>query len=162
MFEIRINGITYLMKSLLLFMLSLDIYFDVWADGAGSQEVEQHLEMGNKLLAAGQLADALSHYHAAVVIVLLQMEILARMQRANVLLKQGKLQEAEEDYSEVICPWDPEFREIRAECYIAQGEFFKAIGDIRPTTKLRNDNTKGFYKLSLLHYDIGDADESLK
>lgn len=222
-------------------MLSLDIYFDVWADGAGSQEVEQHLEMGNKLLAAGQLADALSHYHAAVdgdpsnyltyfkratvylalgksksalpdldkVIQLKKDFKAARMQRANVLLKQGKLQEAEEDYTEVlkqnpsnedaarhlsefqqikadielakdlyrgqdfqgaidvlgkiieICPWDPEFREIRAECYIAQGEFFKAIGDIRPTTKLRNDNTKGYYKLSLLHYDIGDADESL-
>ena len=31
-----------------------------------SKEVEQHLEMGNKMLAAGQLADALSHYHAAV------------------------------------------------------------------------------------------------
>ena len=29
------------------------------------KEVEQHLEMGKKMLAAGQLADALSHYHAA-------------------------------------------------------------------------------------------------
>lgn len=28
--------------------------------------VENHLEMGKKLLAAGQLADALSHFHAAV------------------------------------------------------------------------------------------------
>ena len=33
---------------------------------ASSKDVEQHLEMGNKMLAAGQLADALSHYHAAV------------------------------------------------------------------------------------------------
>ena len=29
-------------------------------------EVEQHLEMGKKLLAAGQLAEALQHYHSAV------------------------------------------------------------------------------------------------
>jgi hypothetical protein len=29
-------------------------------------EIEQHLEMGRKLLAAGQLAEALSHYHYAV------------------------------------------------------------------------------------------------
>ncbi len=36
------------------------------ASAASSQEVEQHLEMGKKMLAAGQLADALSHYHAAV------------------------------------------------------------------------------------------------
>lgn len=28
--------------------------------------MENHLEMGKKLLAAGQLADALSHFHAAV------------------------------------------------------------------------------------------------
>lgn len=31
-----------------------------------SNEVEQHLEMGKKLLAAGQLAEALQHYHSAV------------------------------------------------------------------------------------------------
>lgn len=29
-------------------------------------EVEKQLEMGKKLLAAGQLADALSHFHAAI------------------------------------------------------------------------------------------------
>lgn len=28
--------------------------------------VDNHMEMGKKLLAAGQLADALSHFHAAV------------------------------------------------------------------------------------------------
>lgn len=28
--------------------------------------VNNHMEMGKKLLAAGQLADALSHFHAAV------------------------------------------------------------------------------------------------
>lgn len=34
--------------------------------GATQAEIEQHLEMGRKLLAAGQLAEALSHYHSAV------------------------------------------------------------------------------------------------
>lgn len=37
----------------------------------------------------------------------------------------------------------------------------KAISDIRPTTKLRNDNTEGYFKLSSLYYDMGDAEESL-
>jgi len=60
-----------------------------------------------------------------------------------------------------LCPWDPELREIRAECYIAQGDLFKAVGDIRPTTKLRNDNTAGYFKLSNLYYEMGDAEESL-
>ena len=31
-----------------------------------SQEVQQNIEMGNRLLAAGQLADALTHYHNAI------------------------------------------------------------------------------------------------
>ena len=44
----------------------LSVLLFVAVAGAGQSEVEQHLEMGKKLLAAGQLADALSHYHAAV------------------------------------------------------------------------------------------------
>jgi len=35
-------------------------------NGGKDGGVENHLEMGKKLLAAGQLADALSHFHAAV------------------------------------------------------------------------------------------------
>ena len=61
-----------------------------------------------------------------------------------------------------LCPWDPDIRELRAECYLAQGDLFKAAGDIRPTTKLRNDNTAGWFKLSNLHYQMGEADESLR
>ncbi|KAK3586229.1 hypothetical protein CHS0354_014050 [Potamilus streckersoni] len=226
-------------KSLVILLLSLDIHFDVIS--ASNAEVEQHLELGKKLLSAGQLADALSHFHAAVegdpdnyltyfrratvylalgksksalpdldkVLELKPDFTAARAQRANVLLKQGRLNEAKMDYELVvkrdadhadarealmtieplendihiakqlyerrdyegaialltkaieICPWDPELREIRAECYIAQGDLFKAVGDIRPTTKLRSDNTKGFNKLSLLHFKMGEADESL-
>jgi len=33
---------------------------------SSKEEVERHLEMGKRMLSAGQLADALSHYHAAV------------------------------------------------------------------------------------------------
>ncbi|KAK2144538.1 hypothetical protein LSH36_748g01016 [Paralvinella palmiformis] len=209
--------------------------------GASSSEVEQHLELGKKLLAAGQLADALSHYHAAVegdpnnymtyfrratvylalgksksalpdldkVIELKPDFNSARLQRANVKLKQGQLDDAEEDYRAVLsreganseaheklnglrplregirnaqyqinrrdyqgaintlgpiiemCPWDPALRELRAECYEAQGDLFKAINDIRPTTKLRNDNTAAYFKISKMLYEMGDADESL-
>lgn len=60
-----------------------------------------------------------------------------------------------------ICPWDPELHELRAECYIQLGELSKAVHDLRPTTKLRSDNTAAHYKISQLLYDIGDADESL-
>ncbi|KAM6985555.1 dnaJ homolog subfamily C [Aplochiton taeniatus] len=100
----------------------------------GDASVENHLEMGKKLLAAGQLADALSHFHAAVdgdhknymayyrratvylamgksksalpdlskVIELKPDFTSARLQRGNLLLKQGKLDEAESDFKKVL------------------------------------------------------------
>lgn len=61
-----------------------------------------------------------------------------------------------------ISPWDPESRELRAECYIRMGDPQKAIQDLTPTTKLRNDNRAAFLKLSLLHYSLGEHHDSLK
>lgn len=52
--------------------------------------------------------------------------------------------------------------ELRADCYIQLGEYQKAIFEIRPTTKLRNDNTAAYMQLSTLHYKLGDSEESLK
>jgi len=60
-----------------------------------------------------------------------------------------------------VCPWDPELHELRAECYIELNQFPKAVHDLRPTTKLRNDNTGAHLKISQLLYSMGDADESL-
>lgn len=61
-----------------------------------------------------------------------------------------------------ISPWDPESRELRAECYIRMGDPQKAIQDLTPTTRLRNDNRAAFLKLSMLHYTLGEYHESLK
>ncbi|XP_041348015.1 dnaJ homolog subfamily C member 3-like [Gigantopelta aegis] len=223
--------------------ISLIILVDFCLDGsdAGNIDVEKNLEMGKKLLAAGQLAEALSHYHLAVegdpknyltyfrratvylaigksrsalpdldrCIELRPDFTAARIQRGNVLLKQGKLDKARADFTKVlkqdphneeahsqfelmnlveddvqqanimykhhdfngaiellsrlidICPWDADLREIRSECYIQVGEKFKAIGDLRSTTKLIPDNTQGFFKMSKLHYNMGEAEESL-
>ncbi|XP_069105211.1 dnaJ homolog subfamily C member 3-like [Argopecten irradians] len=236
---ITIRRLICLTKSIVVLILSLGVFLE-GVDGSPA-EVQQHLEMGKKLLAAGQLADALSHYHAAVdgdpnnymsyfrratvflalgksksalpdldkVIQLKPDFTAARSQRGNVLLKQGNLVKAKEDFAMVlskdptneeanlniqkihplqasieeahhffhvrefqaaidlltqaieVCPWDIELREIRSECYMAQGDYFKAVGDIRSTTKLRSDNTPAFLKLSLLYYDMGDAENSL-
>uniref|UniRef100_A0AAR2L6L4 DnaJ homolog subfamily C member 3 n=1 Tax=Pygocentrus nattereri TaxID=42514 RepID=A0AAR2L6L4_PYGNA len=155
--------------------------------------IEQHLEMGKKLLAAGQLADALSHFHAAVdgdpknyvgyyrratvylamgksksalpdlskVIELKPDFTSARLQRGNLLLKQGKLDEAESDFKKVTCQWDVDCREMRAECFIQLGEMGKAISDLKAASKLRNDNTQAFYKLSTIYYNLGDHEMSL-
>uniref|UniRef100_A0A3B3D5L8 DnaJ homolog subfamily C member 3 n=1 Tax=Oryzias melastigma TaxID=30732 RepID=A0A3B3D5L8_ORYME len=155
--------------------------------------VDNHMEMGKKLLAAGQLADALSHFHAAVdgdpknymayyrratvflamgksksalpdlsrVIELKPDFTSARLQRGNLLLKQGKLDEAESDFKKVTCVWDASSREMRAECYIQMGEMGKAVSDLKAASKLKNDNTQAFYKLSTIYYNLGDHEMSL-
>ena len=60
-----------------------------------------------------------------------------------------------------MCPWDIQLREMRAQCYIKLGDFFKAVGDVRPTTKLIPDNTDAYLLLSSLYYRMGEADTSL-
>ncbi|XP_044293715.1 dnaJ homolog subfamily C member 3 isoform X2 [Varanus komodoensis] len=200
--------------------------------------------MGKKLLAAGQLADALSHFHAAIegdsdnylayyrratvylamgkskaairdlskVVELKQDFTSARLQRGNLLLKQGKFDEAEEDFKKVlqsnpsdkdeadarsqlmksdemqrlysqarsaflqgehytaiglldeildVCAWDVELRELRAKCYIKEGEPRKAIGDLKAAAKLKSDNTEAFYQISTIYYQLGDHEQSL-
>nr|XP_032836449.1 dnaJ homolog subfamily C member 3-like [Petromyzon marinus] len=219
------------------------VLFDLQYDGAcgANTEVDKHLEMGKKLLAAGQLADALSHYHAAVegdpgsyltyykratvylamgrskaalpdlsrVIELKPDFTAAQLQRGNVFLKQGKLEEAQQDFLAVLashpgdeeaaaqmsralelqrmweearslhewgdhqgavsfldkivdsCPWDSDVRELRADCHERLGSLGKAIQDLKPTTKLRNDNTAAHLRISRLHYSLGEQDDSL-
>uniref|UniRef100_A0A4W5KP54 DnaJ (Hsp40) homolog, subfamily C, member 3b n=1 Tax=Hucho hucho TaxID=62062 RepID=A0A4W5KP54_9TELE len=239
----RRKGLSGVLSSLSLLCVILDLQLD-GVLGATHVEIEQHLEMGRKLLAAGQLAEALSHYHYAVegdsknyltyytrAAVFLAMGksksalpdltraiqlkpdfLAARLQRGNIFLKQGNTQEAREDFEAVVniensispsllhlilntfinlcalyfnrlgiksymhtteislpptllsfqlSPWDPEFRELRAECYIRLGDLRKAIQDLTPTTRLRNDNRAAFLKLSTLHYNLGEHQESL-
>uniref|UniRef100_A0A665TTT0 DnaJ homolog subfamily C member 3 n=1 Tax=Echeneis naucrates TaxID=173247 RepID=A0A665TTT0_ECHNA len=193
--------------------------------------VDNHMEMGKKLLAAGQLADALSHFHAVVdgdpknymayyrratvflamgksksalpdlsrVIELKPDFTSARLQRGNLLLKQGRLDEAESDFKKVLKsnPNDKEEKEAKsqltksdeiqrlvaqaqssfssqdymtaaahvtvhlAECFIQMGEMGKAISDLKAASKLKNDNTQAFYKLSTIYYNLGDHEMSL-
>uniref|UniRef100_T1IWF6 J domain-containing protein n=1 Tax=Strigamia maritima TaxID=126957 RepID=T1IWF6_STRMM len=61
-----------------------------------------------------------------------------------------------------LCPWDAKLHEMRADCFIEIGDISKAIHDIKPTTKLRNDNTDAYFKLSKLHYQLGESDDSLQ
>lgn len=60
------------------------------------------------------------------------------------------------------CIWDVASREMRAECFIEMGEMGKAISDLKATSKLKNDNTQAFYKLSTIYYTLGDHEMSLK
>jgi len=58
-------------------------------------------------------------------------------------------------------PWDPTLREMRADSYLALGNIVHAISDIRTCTKLTSDDTAGHHKLATLHYQLGEAEESL-
>lgn len=59
-------------------------------------------------------------------------------------------------------PWDIKLREMRAEALEKSGDLTGAISDLRATSKMRPDNTEGFLKLSKLHFDLGEPDESLQ
>jgi len=59
-------------------------------------------------------------------------------------------------------PWSVQYLEARAECYEHRGMYDDAILDLRPTTKLVNDNTKAWQKISLLHYYQGEIERSLE
>ena len=52
--------------------------------------------------------------------------------------------------------------ELRSQCYLSVGDVQKAINDIATLSKLIPDNTDGYYKLSDLHYSLGDAEAALK
>ena len=70
---------------------------------------------------------------------------------------------ANNNFSQIqSCPWDISLREMRSECYLANGEASKAISDLKAATKLMSDNTVAFMKLSKLYYMLGDPEESLK
>ncbi|XP_062861405.1 dnaJ homolog subfamily C member 3a [Trichomycterus rosablanca] len=241
---VSITPLAYKLLSYVPFLLVLlDLRYEEVLCGS-ENSVEKHLEMGKKLLAAGQLADALSHFHAAVdidpqnymayyrratvylatgksksalpdlskVIQLKPDFTSARLQRGSLLLKQGKLDEAESDFKKVLksnpstreeeeaqsqlkksdeiqrlvteaqslfdrrdyssaaslldtvidtCAWDADSRELRAECFIQQGKLGRAISDLKAASKLKNDNTQAFYKLSTIYYNLGDYEMSL-
>jgi DnaJ family protein C protein 3 len=61
-----------------------------------------------------------------------------------------------------VTQWDADARLSRANCYIHTGDLQRAILDIRPTTKLINGNTEGFYWMSILNYHQGNCEDSLK
>ncbi|XP_071949401.1 dnaJ homolog subfamily C member 3-like [Antedon mediterranea] len=208
---------------------------------ATQKDASRHMENGNALLAAGQLAEALNHYNSAIendpdnfmayyrrATVYLAMgrsksalpdlkksSVLnkafspALVNHGNILMKQGHLAAAKKDYEAVIandpsnkeaneklrlvdplianikqgdalmksrnfqealqyynavidhCIWFPDVRINRAECYLQVGEVYKAIDDYKVIVKLTNDNTQGYYKMSGLHYQIGDLDDAL-
>uniref|UniRef100_A0A8C2I4R3 DnaJ homolog subfamily C member 3 n=1 Tax=Cyprinus carpio TaxID=7962 RepID=A0A8C2I4R3_CYPCA len=97
--------------------------------------VENHLEMGKKLLAAGQLADALSHFHAAVDGD--PKNYMAYYRRATVYLAMGKSKSALPDLSKVI-ELKPDFTSARLQrgnLLLKHGKLDEAESDFKKVLK---------------------------
>lgn len=61
-----------------------------------------------------------------------------------------------------ISPWSTKLRELRAQCYINDDDILSAVSDLRSVNRLSQDSTSGFYKLSVLLYQLGHAADALK
>ncbi|XP_017483875.1 PREDICTED: dnaJ homolog subfamily C member 3-like [Rhagoletis zephyria] len=57
--------------------------------------------------------------------------------------------------------WSYKLKEMRAFAFEQMGDIVSAINDLRTLTRMKSDNTDGFYKLSKLHYSLGEPEESL-
>lgn len=61
-----------------------------------------------------------------------------------------------------ISPWSISLREKRADCYIQDQDILSAVSDLRSVNRLTQDSTAGYFKLSLLLYQLGHATDALK
>ncbi|CAK8698345.1 unnamed protein product [Clavelina lepadiformis] len=231
-----------LLSQVPIILVLLDLHFE-GIEGVEKAESQKHLSRGNQLLNAGQLADALTHFHTAIdkddrnyqayymratvylamgkarsalpdlhqVVKLQPSFVQARLQRGNLFLKMGKFNEAQTDYEVVLahedhleatakveeirplrrnvnhasklleakdfhgainllnqvievpsCPWNADYREMRALAFEHLGDLRRAISDLKPTTILKLDNTRAFLRMSILWYNLGDVEQSLE
>ncbi|XP_077987688.1 dnaJ homolog subfamily C member 3-like [Glandiceps talaboti] len=133
----------------LLFVI-LDIYND-GVDGTSSKsDIEQHLELGKQLLAAGQLADALSHYNAAIEGDKKNYQTYFR--RATVYLAMGKSKFALPDLDKCI-ELKPDFtsaRNNRASVLLKQGKLNEAKKDYEAILKVNPSDAEAKAKMEIL------------
>ncbi|CAF0929296.1 unnamed protein product [Didymodactylos carnosus] len=153
----------------LLYLSLIAVLSDIFLPGAvyglSSTEVDEHLEKGKKLLAAGQLADALSHFHSAIDGD--PKNYVAYFRRATVYLGMGKSKSALPDLSKVV-ELKPDFtaaRIQRANVYLKQGDFEAAKEDfetILQTEPNNDDARKNSETLSTLINDAKQAEKYYK
>uniref|UniRef100_A0A8C8GXC6 DnaJ homolog subfamily C member 3 n=1 Tax=Oncorhynchus tshawytscha TaxID=74940 RepID=A0A8C8GXC6_ONCTS len=133
---VAINPVVHKILSYVPFLLVLiDLRYEGVCGKDGS--LENHFEMGKKLLAAGQLADALSHFHAAIDGD--PKNYMAYYRRATVYLAMGKSKSALPDLSKVI-ELKPDFTSARLQrgnLLLKQGRLDEAESDFK---KVLNSN----------------------
>ena len=125
-------------------------------DSTKSSEVDQHLAMGVKFLAAGQLAEALNQFHSAID--LDSTNYMSYFRRGTVLLATGKFKQALADLNQVV-QLKPDFtsaRLQRANVLTKQGEFAAAIKDYEEILKQDQKNAEARTKLDKIFSILND------
>ncbi|KTG03118.1 hypothetical protein cypCar_00047761 [Cyprinus carpio] len=153
---VAISPVAHKLLSYVPFLLVLiDLRYE-GVNGGKDGGVENHLEMGKKLLAAGQLADALSHFHAAVDGD--PKNYMAYYRRATVYLAMGKSKSALPDLSKVI-ELKPDFTSLKSnpsskEEQEAQSQLKKSDEIQRLVAQAQSDFTRRDYGSAASHLDI--------
>ena len=145
-------------KSILPYVCSLFVVlgYNLTRGEFDSKEVEQHLAMGVRFLAAGQLAEALNQFHSAID--LDSSNYMSFYRRGTVLLAMGKFKQALSDLNQVV-NLKPDFtsaRLQRANILTKQGEFALAIKDYEEIIKHDQSNTEAKTKLDKIFTILND------
>lgn len=140
------------------------------AETSSKAEVERHLEMGRDFLARGQLADALTHYHAAVEGD--NRNYLTFFKRATVYLALGKAKLAIQDLDRAL-ELKPDFTTARAQrgtVYLKMGDYENAEKDLYAAAleEPQNEETNYLFhrispareQITLVHQLISNNDHS--
>ncbi|CAF0749201.1 unnamed protein product [Adineta ricciae] len=144
-----------------IFCLSVLILLSDTSVKGATADANDHLEKGKRLLATGQLADALSQFHAAIEVD--PTSYVAYFRRAAVYLGMGKLKAALPDLSKVI-ELKPDFtaaRIQRGNLLLKQGDFGEAKIDFENVIKSDATNSEARSQLDLcekLSQTVKDAD----
>ncbi|CAF0804561.1 unnamed protein product [Didymodactylos carnosus] len=148
----------------ILYLSLLAVVSDIFLPGAicglSSKEVDEHLEQGKKLLAVGQLADALTHFHSAVEGD--PKNYVAYFRRATVYLGLGKSKSALPDLSKVI-ELKPDFiaaRMQRGNVLFKQGNFAEAKKDFETVIQTEPNNADALKQLETLLTVINDSKQA--
>ncbi|XP_058965590.2 dnaJ homolog subfamily C member 3-like [Pocillopora verrucosa] len=149
-----------LFSSLNIILISLELKIIGVSSKLSAAEVEQHLEQGKRLLASGQLSDALSHYHAAV-------EgdpdnFLTYFKRATVFLAMGRSKAALPDLDRVL-ELRPDFFQARLQrgnVLLKQGRLDEAHIDYEAVLHKNPDNAEALQQLNVIEPIRKDVSEA--
>lgn len=149
-------------------ILDLNKVLELKPDFSGARNQRAHV-----LMKQGSLAEAVKdftylhqveHNDDAYHNLIRAETLMSDIHLAESLVKEHQYTTAVDLLSSIIeaCPWSSYLRELRSNCYVALNDPMSAILDLRSTTKLQSDNTDGYFKLAMLHYQLGQPYESLR